>query len=393
VKGWCGITFSSLPLSYAQKFYINNQLITDLVIPDDVTSIGESAFSSYAGLTSVTIPNSVTSIGENAFSKCTNLASVTIGNGVTSIGTNAFYNCGSLTSVTIPDSVTSIGGDAFYGCSSLTSVTIGNGVTSIGTNAFYNCGNISYVYYTGDVAGWCNILFNIGANPLNSSFLYINNQLLIDLVIPNSITSIGNNAFSGCISITKVTIPRSVTSIGSYAFSNCSRLIEVYNCSTLSITKGSTTNGSVAYNALNVYTSSSGESKLHMVDDYIFYEDGDTVYLIGYVGNQTKLTLPNKYNNKNYEIYKYAFNGYSSLTSVTIPDSITSIGGSAFSGCSSLTSITIPESVTYISGGAFYGCSGLTSITLPFVGDSIKSVSDYRQYPFGYIFGSGSYPG
>ena len=140
IAAWCGIKFddsSSNPLLYAQHIYSDEDTeITNLIIPNSVTSIGDGAFHRCSGLTSVTIPNSVTSIGSGAFYYCSGLTSVTIPNSVTSIGESAFWGCSSLTSITIPNSVTSIGDDAFNGCSSLTSVTIGSGVTSIGNRAF-----------------------------------------------------------------------------------------------------------------------------------------------------------------------------------------------------------------------------------------------------------------
>jgi hypothetical protein len=140
IAAWCGISFGndySNPLYYAHNLYSDeNTKITDLIIPNSVTSIGDYAFCDCSGLTSVTIPNSVTSIGDYAFRDCSGLTSVTIPNSVTSIGNWAFFGCSGLTSVTIPNSVTSIGDRAFFGCSGLTSVTIPNSVTSIGGSAF-----------------------------------------------------------------------------------------------------------------------------------------------------------------------------------------------------------------------------------------------------------------
>ncbi len=170
---------------------------TQVQIPNEVTSIGESAFSHRWSLTSVTIPSSVKSIGESAFYDCTSLTSLTIPSSVTSIGEHAFADCTSLTSVTIPNSVTSIGENAFSGCSSLTSVTIPNSVTSIGRMAFSDCISLTSV------------------------------------TIPNSVTSIGEWAFRNCSSLTSVTIPSSVTSIGESAFWDSRFLKTVYvpqNC-------------------------------------------------------------------------------------------------------------------------------------------------------------------
>ena len=143
---------------------------------------------------------SVTSIGDWAFKNCSGLTSVTIPNSVTSIGEYAFFNCSGLTSVTIPNSVTSIGGAAFVGCTGLTSVHIS------------------------DIAAWCNIYFEDSddSNPLYyAHHLYLNGEEVKDLVIPNSVTSIGELAFRGCSGLTSVTIPNSVTSIGDWAFKNC----------------------------------------------------------------------------------------------------------------------------------------------------------------------------
>ena len=222
IASWCNVSFRTFanPLYYAHHLYSDeNTEITDLIIPNSVTSIGDYAFSG-ANLTSVIIPNSVTSIGGWAFQNCSNLTSVTIGNSVTSIGNNAFGGCLILTSVTIPNSVTTIGNQAFHYCSSLTSVTIGNSVTSIGTEAFSNCSSLSKVIVK-DIFSWCNVDF--GSNPLwYAHHLYSDeNTEITDLIIPNTVTSIGDYAFSGCSSLTSVTIPNSVTHIGDEAFANC----------------------------------------------------------------------------------------------------------------------------------------------------------------------------
>ena len=150
LAAWCAISFGSStanPLWYAHNLYVNEELVTDLVIPNGVTSIGNYAFQDCTSLTSVTIPNSVISIGEYAFIRCSGLTSAAIGNSVTSIGKNAFRNCSSLTSVTIPNSVTSIGDYVFYGCTGLTSIEIPNSVTSIGMRAFMECTNLDSLVF------------------------------------------------------------------------------------------------------------------------------------------------------------------------------------------------------------------------------------------------------
>ena len=160
IEQWCGITFDGYhanPLYYAQKLYLNGELVEDLVIPSTVTEIKDYVFRGCTSIKSVTIPDSVTSIGVDAFYSCDSLSSVTIGNSVTSIGYQAFRYCSSLSSVTIGNSVTSIGSFAFYDCDSLSSVTIGNSVTSIGTFAFDDCGSLSTVYYNGTKEEWSGI--------------------------------------------------------------------------------------------------------------------------------------------------------------------------------------------------------------------------------------------
>ena len=220
VAAWCGISFgngsTSNPLSYAKHLYSDETTeITDLVIPNSVTSIGSYAFCGCSSLTSVIIPNSVTSIGGAAFSGCTGLTSVTIPNSVTSIGGAAFRGCSGLTSVTIPNSVTSIEWYAFSGCSGLTSVTIGNSVTSIGEEAFYLCSGLTSVTIGNSVTSIGNYAFE-GCSGLTS------------VTIPNSVTSIGGCAFRGCSGLTSVNIGNSVERIAFGAFANCDELTDVY---------------------------------------------------------------------------------------------------------------------------------------------------------------------
>ena len=220
IAGWCNIkfgNFSANPMSYSHNFYINDQEIKDLVIPNGVDTINNYAFYECSSLTSVTIPNSVTSIGGYAFRDCSSLTSVTIGNSVISIGGWAFWRCSGLTSVTIPNSVTSIGNQAFSGCSHLTSITIPNSVTSIGNLAFSNCSSLtSMVVESGnttyDSRDKCNAIIETATNTLITGCR--------NTTIPNSVTTIGEEAFYDCYNIGSIVIPNSVTSIGKRAFFN-----------------------------------------------------------------------------------------------------------------------------------------------------------------------------
>ena len=316
--------------------------LTAVTIPNSVTSIGSYAFEGCRGLTSVTIPNSVTSIGNSAFSNCSGLTSVTIPNSVTSIGIYAFSGCSGLTSVTIPNSVTSIGSYAFYGCSGLTSVTIPNSVKSIGDEAFEDCSGLTSIKVESG-----NTVYD-SRNNCNAIIKRETNELIAgckNTVIPNSVTSIGSYAFSGCSGLTSVTIPNSVTSIGNYAFYRCSGLTSV------TIPNSLTSIGESAFRDCSGLTSVTIPNSVTSIGDYAFRD----------CSGLTSVTIPNSVTS----IGDYAFQYCSGLTSVTIPNSVTSIEWGAFYGCSGLTSVTIPNSVRRIGNRAFSGCSGLTSVTIP----------------------------
>ena len=202
--------------------------IKSAVIEAGVTSVGNYAFRGCTNLTAITLPDGITRIGNGAFSGCSALTAVTIPDSVTSIDYGAFWGCSALTAVTIPDSVTSIGGHAFYDCGALTSVTMGSSVAYIDDYAFWICNSLQKVTIS-DIAAWFQISFgNDSSNPVSYAHaLYLGDELLTDLVIPGTVTAIGQYALYGCTSITSVYIPTSVTSIGQSAFNGMSSLSSV----------------------------------------------------------------------------------------------------------------------------------------------------------------------
>ena len=312
IEDWCNIKFndtSSNPMNYADYFCMLNEQneyyeVTEIVIPDTITSIGDYQFYGFDNVTSISIPNSVTSIGSHAFEYCSSLESIVIPNGVTSIqdfafsecrgltsivipdsitsiGSSVFWFCTSLTSIVIPDSVTSIGNNAFYSCGSLTSIEIPNSVTSIGNYTFYECNNLEKVYYNGTIEDWCNLEFISNySNPMYyAEHFYMldeNNEYyeVTEIIIPDNINIIGNYQFAGFDNVTSVIIPNSITSIGDFAFYYCTN-----------------------------------------------------------------------------------------LTNIKIPNSVTNIGFMSFSWCTNLENLEIPSSVTSIDSLAFENCSNLTIYT------------------------------
>ena len=244
---------------------------------------------------------------------------------VTSIGIGAFWGS-ALTSITIPESVTSIGNSAFGGCLSLTSVHIHS------------------------IEAWCNISF--AYNPLQHAHnLYLNGELVTNLVIPESVNSIENRAFCGCHSLTSISFSENsqLTSIGDYAFSNCSGLTAI------TIPESVTSIGERAFEVCGSLSAITfpENSQLNIIGNYAFSNCNSLTTIT--ISENSQLT----------SIGENAFLNCSSLTAITIPENLESIGSSAFFNCSSLVSITIPENLESIGSSAFSGCSSLTNIIFP----------------------------
>ena len=328
----------------------------------NVTTVGENAFSYSSGLTSIILPNSIFKIENSAFRECISMTSIVIPNSVTTIGNDAFNGCYNLTSITIPDSLISIGITSFSGCSRMESISIPHSLSKIGHSAFKNCHSLKSVCIS-DLSAWCNISFGDEySSPLfYAHHLFLNGNEIKDLVIPDSVTTIGNYSFQGGSNLTSVTFSNNITSIGKNAFYGCRALssIEIPN-------------------------------SVIDIKNWVFYQCdsltsviiGDGVISIGDCAfskcvSLSAVTMGNSLTNIGME----AFSNCIKLNSISIPNSVTSIGQAAFSGCSNITSLTIPNNVTTIGWSAFANCKGLATLIIG------KSVNNIGNYAFRYCSG------
>ena len=353
--------------------------LTSITIPTSVTTIGSSAFYGCSGLTSIIIPNAVTTIGSSAFYGCSGLTSIIIPNAVTSINSSTFYGCRGLTSITIGNSVKSIGSSAFYGCSGLTSFNVPSSVTSIAVDAFRGCSNLSSIIVENS-----NTVYDSRDN-CNAIIKKATNELIIgckSTVIPNTVVSIGSEAFYGCSGLISITIPGSVTSIAVNAFCGCSNLSSI-------IVDGDNTVYDSRDNCNAIINSATNELVIGCKNTVIpntVTSIGDSAFYKSSISGEQHIPGNVK------SIGDYAFNGCTQLTAVVLEEGVEEVGWHTFSGPIRL--LSLPTSLTYMSSMAIDPYVSSSSGIFTPEGDLYVRVyattpAYINDFAFYYVFGDG----
>ena len=377
LTAWCNISFEgdwATPFCYGADLYLNNELVKDLVIPDDITKIPMYVFQG-SNISSVTLLSGVERIYYGAFTYCNSLERVAFNEGLTSIDGYAFGWCESLEEAALPEGLKNIGDCAFFGCSGLVSVTLPSSVESIDSEAFKFCERIAVVYNHSDfeITKGSTAHGYLGSYALNvftgaeqsiitktddgfMFYAYEDNKLLInytgkqkkitlpaisevgyykigasafskreyitEVTIPDGVQTIGGSAFTDCISLTKVVIPQSVTYIGGYAFFGCKNLAEIEL-----------------------------PENLTEISSYTFC----------HCESLKSIAIP-----KSVNTFKHgAFFACVSLECIEIPEGVTALPRDLFIGCTNLKNVKLPQSLSVIGESVFRECIGLEKIDLP----------------------------
>ena len=354
----------------------DKEISGDIIIPEvldgyRVTAIGERAFYQCDNLISVTIPSSVTTIGMEAFGSCKNLKKIDMLYGIERIESHAFSQCSNLSDVIIPDSVKSIGQLAFCYCPSLEEITIPGSVTEMEDGIFSNCLNLKKA------------VINDGVTVLGSG-MFRSCKTLTEVYLPDTLKEIRSIAFLGCSSLKEIDLPDNLTSMGHDVFSN--GIIDLINDQGVYIDGGKYVDG-----WLVKYVSTDSDIKsIKIADGTVGIADGaftlapyiheitfaDSVKYIGaYVTQGVHELKKVIWSNSLISIGDRAFeNCYSLGDTLTLPDSLQTIGEKAFRKCEYLWYINFGSGLKSIGNNAFEKCSSLVEITLP---KNIEYISDY----------------
>ncbi len=359
--------------------------LAEVTIPNSVTSISDSAFADCLSLTSIVLPNSVKYLAGTIFFGCQNLTNVTLPSGLTSIGNSDFYDCTSLsnikfpttlqkigeyafsgtpiTSLELPASVSYIGRGAFYDCDSLVSITVSEGTTPakslpesdlgniICNSAFHECSKLNSVEIPGAIK-------TIG------DYAFLACHKLETIKIPDSVTKIGESCFNGCSSLKSIDLPESIKTIGDFAFDYCYSLNSIIlPASLMNIGKGV-----FEYCAALTSIGVDSDSEYFTSIDGILYNKSVT-RLLACPSPKTTVTIPETVE----EITDYAFNSCGALMSITIPESVCTIGEHAFYWAG-INDVTIPKSVVSIGVSAFGSCSNMNNIYVDSANESFSSL-------------------
>ena len=381
---------------------------TTVVIPTElggypVVAIGDDAFMRNYNIVEVVMQDGIRLIDGRAFYGCSSLAKVTLPSTLTEIGWYAFMEC-AFTEVVLPEGLPSIGNGAFQKCKKLTKVTVPSTLTYFDQSVFSNCTSLKSVYIT-DMEAWCNSSFyNINSNPLcNGADLYLNGELVTEMVLPDGITSISNYLFYGCTSLVTVVIPESVTSIGSHAFGLCDNISFNEYENGLYIPSETNPHFYFAQAKSKDITSAVIHADAKYLSGYAFKDVNylEVLYFnatamngkgsessfnnTGKNASATKIVIGKDVANipaytfihfNNLDTVEFeagsvcqsignrAFYSCSSITSIQLPESLTAIGEFAFDGCSKISVINLPVNLVSVGGGAFNGCRGITEIRL-----------------------------